>query len=188
MMLTVTLQAGVPVIFREVGDFFRLMETAGDVTVRFFRQGQMMIESPDVSGGYAERFSGERFDAVELVSAGTQDVQFAIRLGNDVRFDAPPTGAVTISGQQGAFSQTTFAAGAASAEALAANALRRYLLIQNRDAANAAYVSLDGAAATVADGVEIPALGSLEISGYVPTDAINAITAGAAVSLIVVEG
>jgi hypothetical protein len=58
---------------------------------------------------------------------------------------------------------------------LAANANRRYLLIQNNDTAGIIYVRLDGGAATAATGIKIAAGGSYECAGYVPTGAITAI-------------
>lgn len=177
MLLSVTLGAGGSVEFNEVGDFFRLMSAPAAVDVAFYQQGRKVAESPGVSGGYAEKFA-EHYDKFTLTSATAQTIQFAARLGNSVQYDAPPTGNVTVTNpiaQQGAFTQAPKTVTSASAPHLAALATRRYLLIQNNDAAGIVYVRLDGAVATAANGIKLAPGASLEIFNYTPTGAISAI-------------
>lgn len=174
MLLTMTIQAGTAVRFSDLGNFFRLLEAVGDVSVTFFRDGGEVAASPDISAGYAEEFS-ERFDAFEIASATTQIIKFVSRLGSRVAFDAPPTGVVTLTGQQGAFTQAQKTVTNASGVLLAANAARRYVLIQNNDASGDIYITLDGTAATTAKGIKIAAGSSYECQGFCPSGAVYAI-------------
>lgn len=84
------------------------------------------------------------------------------------------------------FSQSNPAVGTASAQVLAENKGRRYLLIQNKDAAVPVYVAF-GAAATVAGGIRIDAGGAFEAL-VVPTNAISLIAEAANANVVVVEG
>lgn len=188
MLLTLTITAGAQVEFTEPGDFFRLMNAAYDVDVFFYRQGAEIARAESVSGGYAEKFT-EQFDRVVLRSATTQSVQFVTRAGNFVAYDTPPNGNVTITNTGGAFTQAAATVTNASAQLLAANAARRYLLIQNNDSGGDIFVRLDGATATAANGIKIAAGGSYEGQGYVPTGAIVAIGSIASnANIVTVEG
>lgn len=186
-MISTTLTANAMQEYKGMGRFFRLMEATAPVTVRYYLRGAEIAAAEGVSGGYAEKFA-EGFDKVTLVSATTQAVQFVARLSSEVAYDAPPTGDVAITNTSGAFDQDTKTVTSASTVLVAANAARRYLLIQNRHATADVYLNLKGVAATVADGVHIPAGASLELSGYVPNNAIEAIGSIASnTSVIVVE-
>lgn len=76
----------------------------------------------------------------------------------------------------------------ASAELVAANPNRSYLLIQNNDATGVVYVNF-GAAATAANGVKIPPGGSYELNSNIATNAVNAIGSIANnANVVIVEG
>lgn len=175
MKVDTTIQAGAVLEFFEPGDFFRLMEAADPVTVRFYLQGKEASQAQNVGEGYAEKFRVGTFDRVQIESATTQAIQFVIRLGQDVAYDKSPTGTVVLSGEQGAFTQAQKTVTNASGQLLAANAKRRYLLIQNNDAAGFVYLTLDGGAATTAKGIKIEPGGSFECAGFCPSGAIFAI-------------
>lgn len=188
MLETYNAGAGSLTEFIERGDFFRLMESEGECTVYFYRAGRELFRSERVTGGYAEQFR-EEFDAIKIYTATAQELKFAMRLGNIVSYDAPPVGRVTLENMAGAYSQAAAEVTNASGQLLAANASRRYLLVQNNHATADLYVNLAGAAATTAAGVKIPAGGSLELAGYVPTAAITAIGSVASnTAVVVVEG
>lgn len=98
------------------------------------------------------------------------------------------SGNVVVANVSGAFTQAAVAVGVASGALAAANAARRYLHIQNKDAAGTIYVTLDGTAATVAKGLRLGPGDALELTGFVPTGAVNVIGDAANANVIVVEG
>lgn len=175
MKIDTTIQAGTVLEYFEPGDFFRLMESTDPLDVRFYYQGKEVSEANNVGEGFAEKFRVGTFDRVQIESATTQAIQFVIRLGADIFYDKPPTGAVVVTNTSGAFTQAQKTVTNASAQLLAANAQRRYLLIQNNDAAGAIFVTMDGSAATTANGIKIEPGGSYECSGFCPSGAIFAI-------------
>lgn len=114
--------------------------------------------------------------------------------GVDIDFQAGVNSSISISGAVSVmsqvrkiFSQSNTTAGIASAQLLAAKADRDYLLIQNTHATATIYVRLDGASATVANGIKIGPGGSLELSNTVPVSAIFAISDTAATTVILAE-
>lgn len=174
--------------FRERANFFRLLSTEADCTVYFYRQGREVARAEAVSGGYAEKFD-EEFDEIAIESDAAQIIQFVLRLGNVVTYDAPPMGLVTVANTGGAFVNAAKEVTNASAQLLAAKVGRRYLLIQNNDAAGILYVTLDGTAATEANGVKILPGGSIELTAYCPTGEIRALGSIASnPNVVVVEG
>lgn len=189
MKIDVTISAGQTLEYFEPGDFFRLLEAADPLSVTFYRNGAEVSEAENIGEGYAEKFRVGDFDRIRISSATTQAIQFVVRFGQDVFYDKPPTGAVTLSGMQGAYTQAQKTVTNASAALLAANTQRRYLLIQNNDASADVYVTLDGSTATTGKGIKIAAGGSIELANYCPTGAINAIGSIASNSnVVVVEG
>ena len=143
----------------------------------------------NIGEGFAEKFRTGSFDRVQITSATTQALQFVIRLGADAFYDKPPTGSVVVQNVNGAFSQAQKTVTNASAQMLAANTARRYLLIQNKDASGDIYLNLTGAAATTANGILVPAGGSLELQGFVCTGAVFAIGSIASnANVVSVEG
>lgn len=184
MLQTVTITAGQPQEFYEVSDFFRILNASQPLTIRFYFQGAEVALAEGVAGGYAERFQAGQFDRFRIESATTQVIQFVARLGNQVFYDLPPFGNIN-----GAFSQSQKTVTNASAQLLAANLFRRYLLIQNKDSVGSVYLKFGATAATTANGVRIPAGGSYEITTFAPTDAIQAIGDIASnANIITIEG
>lgn len=187
MLRTISVGAGSLTQFHIPGDFFRLMSTQGLCTVYFYREGQVIATSAGVSGGYAEQFK-EAFDRIAIESAGAQNIQFVSRLGNVVSYDAPPMGLVTVANTAGAFTQAAATVGTTSAQLLAANAARRYLLVQNKAASGDIFITLEGTAATSTNGVRIGPGDSLELNGFAPTGAIMAIGSAAGLPAVAVQG
>ena len=189
MKIDVTINAGQMLEYFEPGDFFRLLDAAGPLDLRFYFQGKEIARAPNVGEGYAERMRTGQYDRVQIESATTPAISFVSRFGADVFYDKPPTGAVTIQGEQGPFTQAQKTVTNASGQLLAAKANRRYLLIQNNDASGVIYVTLDGTAATTAKGIKIDAGGSYECQGYCPTGEIRAIGSIASnANVVAVEG
>lgn len=189
MHITTTMSAGQRLEFFGEGDFLRLMAATASVDVSYYYNGAEIAEANGVGAGYAERFTNRKFDRVAITSATAQTVQIATRNGNEVFYDTPPVGNVAITNVNGAFTNTQKTVTNVSSTMDTASASRRYLLIQNNDATGDIYVRLDGSAATTLTGVKIPAGGSYELTGFVPTGAITAIGSIASnANIVMVEG
>lgn len=190
MHITMPMTAGQRVEFQEAGDFFRLMAATASITVEYYFQGKEIAEGASVSVGYAEKFNAQAFDRIAITNGATpQTITFATRLGNEVHYDTPPNGQVTVTNVNGAFNQSNNAVNTARGLFLAANAQRRYLLIQNKDSTLDIYVWLNATAATVANGIKIEPGGSIELQGFVPNGDIYAISpSGTNNNVVVVEG
>lgn len=176
--------------FTEQGDFFRVMSATAAVDVIFYdATGAELARSEGVQSGYAERFRGRKFGKVRITSATAQAIQFVVRDENEVFYDQPPNGQVTVTNVRGAFTSTQKTVTNASGSLVAANAARRYLLVQNNDAAGIVYVNLQGATATAVNGVKLNPGDSLELQGYVPDNGITAIGSIASnTNVVAVEG
>lgn len=189
MNIDTTIQAGATLEFTELSDFFRLMASDAPVTVRYYEGGAEVARAENVGEGYAEKFGGQGFDRVSIYSATLQTIQFVTRYGNEVSYDTPPNGQVTVTNTAGAYTQAQATVTNANAQLIAANAARRYLLIQNNDASGDIYVTLDGTPATTAKGIKIAPGGSLELAGYCPIGAVFAIGSIASnANVVTVEG
>lgn len=189
MHMTTSIGAGQRLEFYSPGDFFRLMAATDTINVSYYKNGAEITEANNVSVGYAERFTEEQFDRISIFSTNAQTITIATRLGNEVWYDTPPNGQVTVTNVSGAFANVQKTVTSSSTSMLTAKPSRRYLLIQNNDATGDIYVRLDGTAATLTTGVKIPAGGSYEVTGYVPTGAITAIGSIASnANIVVVEG
>lgn len=184
-----TISAGIAVDFHEQADFFRLLAApATDCTVIFYRDGAEVSRAENIGAGYAEAFDVP-FSKISIKSTGGGAVAFVTRIGADVRYDTPPTGNVAVTNTGGAFVNAQGTVANVSGQLLAAKSNRRYLLVQNNDAAGDIYLRLDGGAATSATGIKITAGGSYEVTGYAPTGAITAIGSVASnANIITVEG
>lgn len=182
-----TIQAGGSWEIGVPGDLVRIVGLTGAIDITLKKNGVPASKSTGVLDGYWLKPDGG-FNGVLIESATTQAVTIAIESG-DAGYDRT-AGQVGISNwpsNAGAFSVSAATVATASGQLLAANANRRYMLIQNNGTADI-FINL-GAAATAAGGVRIGPGGSWEMSNYVATQAVNAISVGAANgSVIVVEG
>lgn len=192
MYFSEVLTAGVPKEINEAGTFMRIIASNDeDVNVIFYMAGREVARVEEVGAGY---FESVEFDKVRIVSASGGRVRIVTRMGADVGYDRAVGavnigGTVTVRDENGAFSQALVAVNAASTQVAAANPMRRYLLIQNKDAALDVAVTVDGSAATAAGGVRLLPGESLELNGRAPTAAINAISPGGVnANVVVVEG
>lgn len=189
MHLTTTLTAGQRIEFFGQGDFFRLMAATAAIDISYYNNGREIAEANGVQVGYAEKFEEMNFERISITSATAQTITFATRLGNQVWYDTPPNGQVTVTNVNGAFTNLQATVTNASTTIDAASPSRRYLLIQNNDATGDIYVRLDGGVATLLTGVKIPAGGSYELTGFVPNGAITAIGSIASnANVVIVEG
>lgn len=160
MRLTENFTATVAKAFKIPGNYFHVDSVpAGSITVVFSRDGRRLPEdlTAVTAGWYATPDGG--FDDVEITSTLTQAVSFYIargRVGSNV-FSGNvtvlnPVSSVTVlnSTLNGAHVPAAVAVSNASVSLIAANAARKYLLIQNQHATANLYVRCNGTAA-VAD-------------------------------------
>ncbi|MDR2366275.1 MAG: hypothetical protein LBD68_10580 [Zoogloeaceae bacterium] len=189
MMIKTKISAGQMVEFHEKGDFFRLMNSGGDVNIRFFFMGTEVARSESVSGGYSEAFDGGRsFDSVQIESAITQNVHFVIRFGNKVTYDQPPVGNVSVVNNSGVINQFIADVDASEdAQLLPINSLRKYLLVQNLSEAQVIYLSFSGVVVP-GGGVKLFPGASFSAEAFCPVNEVRALADADGARVLVLEG
>jgi len=162
---------GLRLVSASVPIFFRSIDGEMDF---YLEQGEQAI------------FDDKSFKRMQVWHESGADQTVIITVSEGSKFNgAKISGSVTINGTanvsvtatipaQAAGSNTQATVTSVSAQLLAANAAREYLLIQNKDAAGDIYINF-GAAATIANGLKIPAGGSYELNCNILTGAIYAI-------------
>lgn len=162
-----------------VGDYVRVRQSAVD----------LLIENPDaneiIEVSQGDDFQFTRFQRLRIshTNGAEQTVKLIIASGKKAgssQVSGSISGTVAISSVAGQspVRATGSNAGAtvtnASAQLVAVNASRNYLLIQNKDATGNIWINF-GAAATQANGVKIQPGGSFELNCNVLTAVVNAI-------------
>jgi len=177
------------------GKYFALLACNNAVTVRFFLGGKRLDlgEISNVLSGL-ECTLGDigdiapAFDRVQIQTAGADTVTIGIGNGQS-RYNRGGQSSVTITNVNGPFSQAVATVTTAAAALAAAAPTRRYLLVQNKDAAGSIWLNFGGAAATQANGIKIPPGGAYECQGFAPTGSISALGDIASnANIIVVQG
>lgn len=178
------------------GRYFILMACTLACNVRFFSGGKRLDfgEIKTVLAGLevGGRNEGVEFDRVQIdVQAGDN---VTVGIGNGQVHYNRSNGTVDVNTQApvraGAPTQTAPLVNTVSGAFISANANRKYLLIQNKNAQNRIWINLAGSAATQAGGIVIPPGGYFsQDCGSVTTAAISAIgEVGANADVVVVEG
>lgn len=152
------------------GSYFKILSATGPVN--FVCPGAKLTNL--IAGQGLEKKSFDRFELTDA-SGASNTVRFVIA---DDGFLDGIQGAITV-GQNTTANSSSYTNAAAtvtnaSASLIAANAARKYLLIQNKDVSGSIYINF-GAAATVANGVKIAPGGSYESDAIVSTQQIFAI-------------
>lgn len=196
--------AGSITAFHVAARNFRLLAGA-NMTVRFYSNGAEVGTAEGVDSGFY-LLADEIFDEVRLESPTAQAIKFttgsgeagaatavsisgAVEVTNDVGNPLPVSGTVNEISPAVSYSQTQHTVGVASALLKAANANRKFLLVQNNHASQNIWLALNGGAATIAGGVKIAPGGSLLLDRVCPTNNIYAIgEVGDNTAVIVVEG
>lgn len=177
--------AGATALLRTMGTYFRLFDTTAALNIRLDIGGR--LEGVLAGQGY----HGAGFTQLEISNPGGAPVTGYILVADDEFVDQRivlSSGAVEITPLAAATSANVVV-GAASGNLLAANADRRYLFVQNNDAALAAYVNLAGAVATAANGIRLAPNGGFLEPLIVPTGVITAIAPGGPNNnVVVIEG
>lgn len=207
--------AGEVVRWRRAAGLMLINEASAPVDVQVMRAGAEVFSALAIGRGVKVRPAGG-FDelvfknpagasvALEVfITSGDVDVQIStgisVTVDNDVANPVPvdiqgatiTAGEVSLTGatHRGAFTNTQKTVTNADGQLLAANAARRYLLIQNKDASAQVWVKFGAGAATTANGVLIAPGGSYELQGYVSSDEVRAIGDVASnANVVTVEG
>lgn len=166
------------------GEYFKIMSSTAAVTVRA-EWGTLA----DITAGQGLQDAPFSHLIIENNTAGPVDLRILI---GDPNFVDGLSGAVdvksSVPARSSAFTNTQNTVTNASAQLVAANSQRNYLLIQNNHASANVFVVF-GAAATTAAGVKVIPGGAYELAGAVSTQAVFAIgDAASNTAVIVVEG
>lgn len=164
--------------FSGIGNFFRVLSATDTLDIYFYYRGKEVSYAGAVNIGYWEEFKeGRLFDKVALYSPNAQIIQFATRFGSTVGYDKPPVGNVAVTNSAGPYTRLVDTPTSAAVKTLAAaNAGRRYLLVQNTDASNYVRLRLDGTNPTTATGIRIAPGGYWESPAlFAPTGDVKVI-------------
>lgn len=185
--------------FNVPGNYFVLLACTNVMNVRFYKAGRQLdlatitgllagVEA--TLGVWDPKAPNFAFDkvAVDTTAADT----FTIGIGNgQVRYNRSQGSAsiTSITNQTSGDTNTNKTATNASAQLIAANAARRYLLVQNKDATGRIWLNFGAGAATQANGIKLEPGETYEREFAVPTQAIQAIgDAASNANIVVVEG
>lgn len=152
------------------GDYVRVKFAPNDVLIENSSAGEI------VEGSQGDDFQLSPFKELRITNLGLTDEIFKFTIATGKRGGSSPaklSGAITLAGQQGLFVQGRASVTNVNQVLIAANVNRRYLLIQNNDAAATLRVNLGGVAATAAQGFRVPAGGVIEIPNFCVSGAIN---------------
>lgn len=156
MFLTLNMTAGQRVEFREAFDFIRVMGADSTISLEFFRDGREVDEANGVGVGYSEKFA-KACDMVAITNGATaQTISFATRLGSQVAYDRPPTGAVVA--EHKTTSSATWqmrSVGPAAANLVFDNQARRSVMIQNQSQTGTLWIGWGGNVPNINQGYRL---------------------------------
>jgi hypothetical protein len=172
------------------GHYFELLSTVNPVDVTLYGEGDVVLASEKqvITGYYVDRRGKEPFQRFEITTGALEAVKWFATDGTGGQKTASAVVAQTVPASGLAHSPSSVNLGAGSTPLLAANANRKYLLIQNQSPTEDIYIRTDGGAA-VADKTAFKLSGGQTWEPPVaPTGAINAIRgAGVAVDVHVIQ-
>lgn len=175
--VSIVFAAGQQITFEGGGNYFHLLETTGNVDVELRRDGATVASANAVGYGFKVK-PRDGFNGLSISSASAQTIKIAVGDG-DGEFNQI-TGTVAISGNTGAHASSQASVTVADSVIVAANPARKYLFVQNNDAAAVLRLMTDGTPSTAAKGIRILPGGWYEPINYIPTGAIHAILESAA--------
>lgn len=152
------------------GDYVRVRTSAVDLTIENPEFSEKII----ASAGEAYEFTQFKRLQISHDDLADQTVQLIISKGKKAD-SSKVGGSITIAGQNGAASQGRVSLTNVNQVIIAANASRKFLLIQNNDSSAFMRVNIAGVAATAAEGFRIAPGASFEFEHFNVTGAINAI-------------
>ena len=167
---TVTIPANGSLNLLVQGQYFKLMGVTGAVNVTAdFGKLEGLV--------FGQGLENTPFSYLLLTDVSGANNTVKILIGDENFIDGVTGNMAILANKQpqsASFSNVNNNVTNASAQLLAANTARQYLLIQNKDSAGTIYVTF-GAAATVANGVYIAPGGAYELTGAISTQPIFAI-------------
>lgn len=171
------------------GHYFELLATVNPVDVTLYGEGDVVLASEKqiTAGYYVDRRQMEPFKRFEITTGGLEAVKWFVTDGTGGQKTAPTTVSSIVPATGLAHTQTGVTVGAASTVVLAANANRKYLLIENQSTTDDVYIRTDGGVA-VADKTALKLQpGQVWEPPVAPTGAVNAIRGAVAVDLHVIQ-
>lgn len=161
------------------GSYFTLLSCNIAVNVRFYKGGQQLalgacnafLPGLEVGPFVKGRDGSAAFDRIEIDVGGADTVKIGIGDGS-ARYNRSQ-GSVAVTNVNGPITDSQKSVTNADQVLLAANANRRYLMIQNNSAAGVLRLALDGTAATATKGKRIQPGQNYEMQGYVSTSEIH---------------
>lgn len=154
-----------------IGEYFKILSADGAVDVR----AEWGTLKGLVAGQGLEATPFQRLEITDVSGANNNlrifigDEKFIDGLGGTVSVSQ------TVVARTSAFTNLNKTVTNASAQLLAANLARQYLLVQNKSTAGTLYLGFGAGAATVANGVRIIPGGAYELIGVCSTQAIQCI-------------
>lgn len=172
--IPLNVDAGERIEFAASGNYLQVRQSAVDLIIEHPETGERI----EVSQGDDFQFSD--FKSLYVTNLGGTNEQIKLTVSKDKKAgSAKVGGSVNVAGSvtlaNGGMTQGRASVTNVNQQILASDTGRRYLLIQNNDAAAVLRVTIDGNAATASQGFRIGAGDSLELSTYAPTGAINCI-------------
>jgi len=177
---TQTVAGAQTLTFNVPGKYFVLLASQLGVNIRFYRNGKRLelgeIQAllPGVEAVLGDLKDAEpSFTQVQIDALGADTISFGIGNGQ-VRYNRSQ-GNVAITNLNGAVTQSQNTVANTAGTLVAANATRRYLLIQNKDGTGNVFINFT-TTATVANGIKIAPGGSfMADSSFCPNNVISAI-------------
>lgn len=164
--------AGERIEIATAGNYVQVRESAVD----------LIIEHPEknekIEASQGDDFQLSDFSRLYVTNTGGTDETVKLTISKDKKAgSAKVGGSVNVAGSvtlaNGGMTQGRASVTNVNQQILASDTGRRYLLIQNNDAAAVLRVTIDGNAATASQGFRVGAGDSLELSTFAPTGAIN---------------
>jgi len=160
------------------GNYLTILQCNLAVNVRLYKNGLLLPDGESRGflaglevGPLAKGLDGSAaFDYIEIDVAGADTVKIGVGDGS-ARYNRSQ-GSVTVTNTAGAFVDSQKSVTNADQVLLAANANRRYLMIQN-NSVQVLRVTMDGSVATETKGKRIQSGQFLELQGYVATTAMR---------------
>jgi len=181
------------------GKYFTTLQCSQAVNVRFFKGGKKLdlgditslLAGLEVTLGNIDDLE-PAFDRVQIDVKAGDTVQVGIGNGQ-ARYNRANASVVVVTNKQpqtGVFANTQKTVTNTSAQLVAANAARQYLLIQNNDPTGNIFVGFGAGAVTAANGIKLAAGGgSYEMNGTQSTQALQVIgDAASNANVVLVEG